>query len=46
MVWVTGIREPFPYLLYRGEQAVIRKNVDPPARSCFYCRRDEVSKPR
>jgi molybdopterin-synthase adenylyltransferase len=38
MLWATGIREPFTYLVYLGHQALIRRNTDPPAPSCFYCR--------
>lgn len=40
MVWATGLREPFDHLTYRGHAGALRRTMDPPAPSCYYCRRN------
>lgn len=39
MVWATGLREPFEQLVYRGHAGALRRPMDPPTPSCYYCRR-------
>lgn len=38
MVWATGLRDVFGHLVYLGHEGVVRRNIDPAAASCFYCR--------
>lgn len=39
MVWATGLREPFDQLAYRGHAGALRRPMDPPTPSCYYCGR-------
>jgi hypothetical protein len=37
MAHVTGLRAVYPYLIYRADQQMIRKNTDSPSAGCYYC---------
>jgi hypothetical protein len=37
MVFVTGMREPVPHLIYRGHVGTVGRNNDPPERGCYFC---------
>lgn len=37
MVHVTGLREPAPQLVYRGDHGTVTKSVDQPEPGCYYC---------
>lgn len=37
MVFVTGMREPVPHLIYRGHAATVGRNNDPPEPGCYFC---------
>jgi molybdopterin/thiamine biosynthesis adenylyltransferase len=37
MAVVTGIRQPFAHLVYRGDLAQLTKSIDPPREGCWYC---------
>jgi molybdopterin-synthase adenylyltransferase len=37
MVFVTGMREPMPYLIYRGHAATVGRNNDLPEPGCYFC---------
>jgi molybdopterin-synthase adenylyltransferase len=37
MVFVTGVRDPVPQLIYRGEGPVIRRVTDEPEPGCYFC---------
>jgi molybdopterin-synthase adenylyltransferase len=37
MVYVTGLREPAPQLIYRGDRGIVTKSVDQPEPGCYYC---------
>jgi molybdopterin/thiamine biosynthesis adenylyltransferase len=39
MVWVTGLRDPRRYLVYRAERGIITTPSDPPLERCPFCRR-------
>jgi hypothetical protein len=35
--FVTGLRPPWPQLIYRGESAVVRRVLDEPEPGCYFC---------
>ena len=37
MVFVTGMREPLPHLIYRGHAGTVGRNNDPPETGCYFC---------
>jgi molybdopterin-synthase adenylyltransferase len=37
MVFVTGMREPVPHLIYRGHVGTVGRNNDPPESGCYFC---------
>jgi hypothetical protein len=37
MVFVTGMREPVPHLIYRGHAGTVGRNTDPPEPGCYFC---------
>lgn len=37
VVHITGLREPAPQLIYRGERGVVTRSVDQPEPGCYYC---------
>jgi molybdopterin-synthase adenylyltransferase len=37
MVFVTGMREPVPHLVYRGDRATVGRNNDPSEPGCYFC---------
>jgi len=37
MVWATGLRQPKPHLVYRGDIGIVTQNIDPPRPNCYYC---------
>jgi molybdopterin/thiamine biosynthesis adenylyltransferase len=39
MVWATGLRQPKPHLVYRGDLGIVTQNIDPPRPDCYYCTR-------
>ncbi len=39
MVWITGVREPEPQIVYYGEKRMIRRSTDKGDPNCPYCRR-------
>lgn len=38
MAWATGLREPWPYLRYRGDQGRVSICTDAPVPDCYYCK--------
>lgn len=38
MVWATGLREPWPLLVYRADLGRVTLRTDPPAQDCYYCK--------
>ncbi len=39
MVWITGMRGPQRYLVYKGEMGIVVRSLDKPAVVCAYCGR-------
>lgn len=39
MVWASGLRPPWPYLIYRGDQGRVTLSTDNPSPDCYYCKR-------
>lgn len=37
MVFVTGMREPLPHVIYRGHAGTVGRNNDPPETGCYFC---------
>jgi hypothetical protein len=37
MVAVTGMREPYRHLEYRGHMGIVSRQKDEPAEACYYC---------
>jgi hypothetical protein len=37
MVFVTGMREPVPHLIYRGHAGTVGRINDPPETGCYFC---------
>lgn len=37
MVYITGLREPAPQLIYRGDRGIVTKSIDQPQPGCYYC---------
>lgn len=37
MAYVTGLREAFPHLEYRGRMGTVNRIVDSPQADCYYC---------
>jgi hypothetical protein len=37
MAFVSGLREPFKNLTYRGDTQTIRRSLDEPEEGCYYC---------
>ena len=37
VVYVTGLRDPFKYLTYRGSSGIVTKSVDNTIADCYYC---------
>lgn len=37
MAFATGIRDPAPYIIYRGEVPAVRRVLDPPEPDCYFC---------
>jgi hypothetical protein len=37
IAFVTGLRPPWPQLIYRGESAVVRRVLDEPEPGCYFC---------
>ena len=37
MVFVAGMREPVPHLIYRGHAGTVGRNNDPPETGCYFC---------
>ncbi len=37
MAFITGLRLPFPHLIYRGEMGVVTRPSEPPMPGCYYC---------
>lgn len=37
MAYVTGIRAPFPHLVYRGEMGTVNRPQENPSSGCYYC---------
>lgn len=38
MVWASGLRTPWPYLIYRGDQGRVTLSTDKPSPDCYYCK--------
>lgn len=38
IAWRTRLRDPWPYLVYRGDQGRVLLNIDPPSPDCYYCK--------
>lgn len=39
MAWATGLREPWPLLVYRADLGRVTLRTDAPAPDCYYCTR-------
>lgn len=39
MVWTSGLRPPWPYLIYRGDQGRVTLSIDKPSPDCYYCKK-------
>ena len=37
VVYVTGLRQPAPQLIYRGDLGIVTKSIDQPEPGCYYC---------
>jgi hypothetical protein len=37
MVFVTGMREPVPHLIYRGHISTVGRSNDPAEPGCYFC---------
>jgi ThiF family protein len=37
MTFVTGLRQPFPFLVYRGDLGVVTRPSEAPTPGCYYC---------
>lgn len=37
MAFVSGLRQPFEHLIYRGDLQTIRRSLDEPEEGCYYC---------
>lgn len=37
IAFTTGLRQPWPQLIYRGESAVVRRVLDEPQPGCYFC---------
>lgn len=37
MVFVTGMRQPLPHLIYRGHAGTVGRDNDPPEPGCYFC---------
>lgn len=37
MALVTGIRQPFGFLKYRGDKQTVTRSLDAPAEDCYFC---------
>lgn len=38
MAWRTRLRDPWPYLVYRGDLGRVTLNTDSPNPNCYYCK--------
>lgn len=39
MVWASGLRSPWPYLIYRGDRGRVTLSTDNPLPDCYYCKK-------
>lgn len=37
ILYITGLREPAPQLIYRGEGGIVTRSVDQSEPGCYYC---------
>lgn len=46
MAWATGLREPWPLLVYRADLGRVTLRTDAPAPDCYYCTKLWGAEPR